>query len=330
MFVKPGTTSRLGLVLLAGTIMTACATPHPKLSNRFPPASQPLPAPGAVYKVGAPYQVGGIWYVPREEPNYDHTGLASWYGDDFDHKPTANGETFDMNAISGAHPTLPLPSIVEVTNLDNGRKLTVRINDRGPFVGGRIVDLSHAGARALGFNGQGLANVRVRYVGPAALPRAEVRFVEDTPIRTAARAPSLEVSTPAAPSSPVVSLPQPLPTATPRLAAPQVTNAQADPSRVVGQPRPQDAVVPASPVIHSALAPLFRVQAGAFTDPANAQRVASRLAIAGSPVIETVQRNGATLYRVLVQGTANEQEALALRQRVAELGYEDARVIRPN
>jgi rare lipoprotein A len=118
-------------------------------------------------KIGAPYQVAGTWYVPAHEPNYDETGVASWYGADFQGKPTANGEIFDMNVVTGAHPTLPIPSLVEVTNLTNGRSVVVRINDRGPFVGNRLIDLSARGADLLGFRQQGHTNVRVRYVGPA-------------------------------------------------------------------------------------------------------------------------------------------------------------------
>jgi len=164
-------------LLLAGAALSACSTVHPTLSSRLPtgPAGQSA-TPGAqasgqggVYKVGKPYQVGGIWYVPKEEPGYDATGVASWYGADFHQKATANGETYDMYAMTAAHTTLPMPSIVEVTNLDNGRKTRVRVNDRGPFVGGRIIDLSYSAARELGYENKGLANVRVRYIGPAPL-----------------------------------------------------------------------------------------------------------------------------------------------------------------
>jgi rare lipoprotein A len=118
-------------------------------------------------KIGAPYQVGGTWYLPAHEPDYDEKGVASWYGDAFQGRPTANGELFDMNIPSAAHPTLPIPSLVEVTNLENGRKITVRLNDRGPFVQSRIIDLSHRAAELLGYDAQGTVNVRVRYLGPA-------------------------------------------------------------------------------------------------------------------------------------------------------------------
>jgi rare lipoprotein A len=120
-----------------------------------------------VYKVGPPYQVRGTWYVPAEQPDYVDVGLASWYGDEFHGRPTANGEVFDAGLVTGAHTTLPLPSLVEVTNLDNGKTVKVRLNDRGPFSHGRIIDLSRAAAEALDFRAEGTAKVRVRYLGRA-------------------------------------------------------------------------------------------------------------------------------------------------------------------
>ena len=114
------------------------------------------------FKIGQPYQVAGVWYYPNQDLNYDETGIASWYGPDFHEKATANGEQFDQNALSAAHKTLPLPSIVQVTNLENGRSIEVRVNDRGPFVGNRIIDLSRRSAQLLGFEGQGTAKVQVR------------------------------------------------------------------------------------------------------------------------------------------------------------------------
>src|SRR5207244_1627595 len=170
-------TARLALVVLAGASLSACVTPRYATHATGPQVGAPGPEQGG-YKVGAPYQVGGIWYVPKEDPNYDRTGVASWYGDAFNQKTTANGEIFDMNAVTAAHTTLPLPSMVEVTNLDNGKTLVVRVNDRGPFVGDRIIDLSRQAARQLGYDRAGLAHVRVRYVGPAPLlgPDAGVRY----------------------------------------------------------------------------------------------------------------------------------------------------------
>lgn len=138
------------------------------------------PAPHAAgssshQKIGRPYQVAGVWYVPAREDDYDETGVASWYGPNFHGRKTANGETFDQNLISAAHTTLPLPCLVRVTNLENGRNIVVRVNDRGPFVDDRIIDLSRAAADELGYRRQGTARVRVQYVGPAE-PNASLRY----------------------------------------------------------------------------------------------------------------------------------------------------------
>ncbi len=113
------------------------------------------------YKVGEPYKIDGVYYYPTVDYHYSETGIASWYGPKFDGKPTANGETFDMNELSAAHRTLPMPSMVRVVNLDNGRSLALRVNDRGPFARGRIIDVSRRAAQLLGFRYRGTARVRV-------------------------------------------------------------------------------------------------------------------------------------------------------------------------
>lgn len=119
--------------------------------------------------VGKPYQVSGRWYHPAEDPDYAEVGTAAWYGPKFHGRRAASGERFDMNALTAAHPTLPMPSKVSVRNLGNGRSVILRINDRGPFTRGRIIDVSRAAARELGFEEQGLAQVEVVYIGPAPL-----------------------------------------------------------------------------------------------------------------------------------------------------------------
>lgn len=119
------------------------------------------------YKVGTPYQINGVWYYPKEDPFYDETGVASWYGSDFHGKATANGERYDMDALTAAHRTLPMPTVVRVTNLENGRSIRLRVNDRGPYARGRIIDVSRRAANLLGFQGQGTARVRVQFEGRA-------------------------------------------------------------------------------------------------------------------------------------------------------------------
>ncbi len=144
-------------------------------SRRVAGPNERIPKGGGVYKVGAPYQVGGRWYEPRDEPGYDRIGTASWYGRDFHGRHTANGEVFDMHALTAAHPTLPLPSYAYVTNLSNNRTILVRVNDRGPYVGDRMIDLSKASADALGLRGRGTGQVRVRYAGLAPLDGNDAR-----------------------------------------------------------------------------------------------------------------------------------------------------------
>ena len=133
------------------------------------PLGQPVPKGGGVYQVGKPYQVGSLVYTPREDPGYDRVGSASWYGELFQGRRTANGEIYDMDRLSAAHPTLPLPVYARVTNLNNGRTIVVRINDRGPYASDRIIDLSRRSAELLGFRNHGTATVRVKYLGRAPL-----------------------------------------------------------------------------------------------------------------------------------------------------------------
>jgi rare lipoprotein A len=140
-----------------------------QLSPRVIKVGDPVPKGGGVYKLGEPYLAGGKWYVPINDQSYDRVGLASWYGDFFHGRPTANGEIYDMNALTAAHPTLPLPTYAAVTNLENNRTIVVRINDRGPYHDGRIIDLSHKAAKMLGLFGRGTATVRVRYLSAAPL-----------------------------------------------------------------------------------------------------------------------------------------------------------------
>jgi|SRR5579883_838366 rare lipoprotein A len=149
-------------------------------SPRVVDEDQPVPKGGGVYRVGAPYVVAGRVYVPQADPHYRAVGLASWYGEDFHGRMTANGEIFDLHGITAAHPTLPLPSYVRVTNLSNGRSLIVRVNDRGPFHGNRIIDVSLQAARLLGFHANGTAWVQVDYVGPAPLEGSDDRVLAAT------------------------------------------------------------------------------------------------------------------------------------------------------
>lgn len=168
-------TVALGLV---GLLVAACSGDGERLgssqrvttySPRVVAHGEAVPKGGGYRKLGRPYYVGGRRYTPRHEPNYAKTGIASWYGKDFHGRLTANGEVYDMYALTAAHPTLPLPSLVEVTNTRNGRRIVVRVNDRGPFKRGRIIDLSYRSAERLGLVRSGTGEVHVRYLAPAPL-----------------------------------------------------------------------------------------------------------------------------------------------------------------
>jgi rare lipoprotein A len=149
-------------------------------SPRVVDPGEPVPKGGGTYRVGNPYVVAGRTYVPEYDPHYRATGLASWYGDDFHGRYTANGEIFDLDGISAAHPTMPLPSYARVTNLENGRSLIVRVNDRGPYAGNRIIDLSKRASKLLGFYSRGTTPVRVEYAGRAPLEGSDDRILAAT------------------------------------------------------------------------------------------------------------------------------------------------------
>src|SRR3954454_7065241 len=174
----------LGLVARAGAIGSCCvllAQCGQAPSGRFDPKygvsssprlvalGEPVPKGGGSYRLGKPYVVGGRTYEPQEDANYRAEGLASWYGEDFHGRATANGEVYDMASISAAHPTLPIPSYARVTNLANQKSIIVRVNDRGPYHANRLIDVSVRTARLLGFYDRGVTRVRVEYVGRAAL-----------------------------------------------------------------------------------------------------------------------------------------------------------------
>jgi rare lipoprotein A len=178
-------TGRTEAAIILALLLTAC------VGGGKPPARADQANP--VVKIGKPYQVFGVWYYPSDDRQYDQRGIASWYGPGFHAMDTANGERYDQDDITAAHKTLPMPSYVEVENLMNGRKLTVRVNDRGPFVDGRIIDLSRRSAQLLGVDRAGTAKVRVRRVFPDAETIAQLaQFPKSTTLnRALTEAPAL-------------------------------------------------------------------------------------------------------------------------------------------
>jgi rare lipoprotein A len=193
------TAIRVGLATVCIALLAQCSQSPGKLdpkygvsaSPRLVALGEPVPKGGGVYRVGKPYTVAGQTYQPEDNPHYSAEGLASWYGEDFHGRATANGEIFDMTSISAAHPTLPIPSYVRVTNLANRKSIIVRVNDRGPYHQGRLIDVSVRTAKLLGFYDAGVTRVRVDYVGRAALEGSDDAKLAAT-LRSGAPAPGPE------------------------------------------------------------------------------------------------------------------------------------------
>jgi len=296
---------------------------------------------GGFYKIGDPYKIDGEWYYPAEDENYDHEGIGSWYGPNFHGKPTANGEVFDQNLITAAHPTLPMPIYARVTNLENGRSLVVRINDRGPFAREREIDLSRRSAELLGYLNQGTARVRVQYLRRAPLDG-------DVPdIQTVTAGDSFVAPPPEQPSdrAPVAAIPtQAVQVASLATAIPGSAVAGAGTLLATDMAPIPDAPVaaavmaaPSAPAITQAAAPLQApvvaivpgtyVQAGAFANIANAEALKVQLADLGPVNIHPINVNGTELYRVRLGPTSNPQAANSLLQQVSGRGHRGARVI---
>ncbi len=256
-----------------------------------------------------------VWYYPREQPDYDETGIASWYGPTFYGHHTANGEMYDGNQLTAAHKTLPLPVNVRVTNLDNGKSLIVRVNDRGPYARGRIIDLSKRAAELLDVVQTGTARVRVTY-----LSRADINGApppSETPPAIASAlpaAPSGKVDSAAlgiVPGAAVASPPKPT-----VLPAPAPIPAQmfAD-----NQPNGKVTRVPVPPVTR------LYVQLGAFSKLDNAKALLSK--VGGDLRISTLQRGGQTLYRVRSAPLASVADADAALARITGAGANDAHIV---
>lgn len=313
------------VLAVLGLVLSGCQQPQPNRNVTASEAAPPVlePAPRA-YKLGRPYQIGNAWYYPKADYNYDETGIASWYGPGFHGKPTANGEAFDQNALTAAHRTLPMPSMVRVTNLDNGRSLKVRINDRGPFKNGRIIDLSRRAADLLGFRRRGTAKVRVEIVRDESRALAAAALTEDG----AADAPDAAPRTPVAienlaqdTGGTVTATGSATPAASQTaLAPPQADFPQTRPSLVVPEP---DGIVTTVPVQSGQI----YVQAGSFTQIANANRLRARLIKLGRAQIAQAMVDRRRFFRVRFGPMGSVDEADRLLARLIDNGHNDARVV---
>jgi rare lipoprotein A len=305
----------LGALSLCGMLMLAgCGTPP------APQAGSTI-AEHSIYKIGDPYQIGGVWYYPHEDLTYDETGIASWYGEDFHGRYTANGEVFDLNALTAAHPTLPMPSIVQVTNLENGRTIDLRVNDRGPYLRGRIIDVSRRAAQLLGFEAPGTAKVRVRIL-PAESIQAKLVALHDSGADQVAESapplPEAPVQAQALATPPGVRVAQ----AAVPLPPPQPTHPPPDMPRTYAMPP-----LPATVTMVAVRPTSIYIQAGAFTQADNALRLKAKLTSLGNVNVTDARVNGANLYRVRIGPVGSVDEADRLLERVVGSGVPEARIV---
>lgn len=296
---------------------------------------------GAHYKVGDPYQIKGIWYYPKEDYSYDETGIASWYGADFHDQKTANGEIFNKNELTAAHATLPMPSLARVTNLENGRSLVVRINDRGPFSGARLIDVSQRAAQLLGFEQQGTAKVRVQVLADEskAIADAMRRYGSPAPetVKVASALPAAPAPSTAVTSRPlepvagqrVSESPLTAPSASPAALAPPVqsdvplpTNrAEAAAMMQVIQPVPEVRQLPVTGPSQ------IYIQAGAFTKQDNAVRLKQKLARLGHVSVAPAAVRGVQYYRVRIGPIVDVTTADKMLRKVMQAGAGSARIV---
>lgn len=313
------------------------------------------------YKIGVPYTIRGVKYYPREDFEYDKTGLASWYGDPFHGRKTASGEIYNKWAMTAAHKTLQMPSLVEVTNLENGRKLILRINDRGPFVSGRIIDLSRGAARKLGVEKTGVAKVRVRILkkqskrlkqlalanrGPKAVtaaapsPPPTAQAVARPAVPAVSGAPTALTAPPVAEQTAVRATPikaaRPHSIASRSLAPQPAVRSAPPPAAAVAPPRPPLAAAPppvvAAPKPTAAAPPVagngsIFIQAGAFRSAGNAQRLRDTLASIGPARVVPAEVGGQRYYRVRLGPVASIEQGNRLLARIVSAGYPKARMI---
>lgn len=259
---------------------------------------------GGTYKVGSPYQIKGVWYYPKEEPGYDETGVASWYGDYFHGRKTANGEIYNMNALTAAHRTLPMPSFVDVTNLENGKQIRLRVNDRGPYARGRIIDVSRRAAELLGFKEKGVAKVRVTFAG-------KVRGTDKVSMAPTTAAPLTDVA--------VVDV-------APAAQAREIKTASLAPQIPMtgGGVEPLEGEVRQVPVLGGQQ---IWIQTGAFENRANALRQARELGKAGAAQLAEARIGNRAVYRVRLGPMADVPSADGKLDQVIEMGFNGARIV---
>lgn len=311
---------RLLLALVAAVALTACAETQ-FVVHTAKMVNKPRTAVGE-YKIGGPYQIDGIWYYPRVDYSYDETGIASWYGPKFHGRPTANGEIYDMNRLTAAHRTLPLPSYVTVVNMENGRSINIMVNDRGPFARNRIIDLSRRSAQLLGVEKKGTALVRVKILADesralaARLQGKAAVNVGETPIIVASL-PKADVSSESLPLLPGAASSPPAATKTAR-----ITPVAVKPQAAAASP-PDLGKVKFLPVVATGIF----IQAGSFSIFTNANKVRAKLSGLGPVKIFPVLVNGQDLFRVRVGPMDSVASADRMLGWVIGAGYADSHIV---
>jgi len=293
-------------LILAGCAETEFAT-HVAKNVPPPPKSQ------GTFKVGNPYKIEGKWYRPQESYAHEETGIASWYGPGFHNKRTANGEKFDKNELTAAHRTLQMPSLVRVTNLDNGKSLVVRVNDRGPFSKGRVLDVSEKAAELLGFKNQGTAKVKIQVLKQESikLAAAAKQGIDTGGYEVAVNSHANAGFHPVAAAAPV---------------APVQVGDLVPPTGIQGHSKDgrfyPDHVVKQMPVKPTTI----YVQVGSFADMANADRLSDKLSAHGTARVMAAVVGGQQFYRVRIPAS-NVASADAILKSVMKHGYPKAIIV---
>lgn len=297
--IKARSARRLKLLTACSIILVLGACAEVDLASHVVKSSMPKQQEG-MYKVGNPYKIESRTYTPKEDFSYKEEGVASWYGPGFHGKRTANGEVFDQHDITAAHRTLQLPCIARVTNLDNGRQIEVRINDRGPFKKDRIIDLSKKSAQLLGVHLNGTARVRVEVVKDKSMQIAESakKGIIENPIQYA-EAEQVQ------PAEAIQTKSQPIQTASADPAARQVASTSQTSSSA-------SAAAPSGIYIH----------AGSFQQMDNAQKVTQLYKDFGKVNIETVTVNQKNFHRVLIGPFENQDRAQVILSSIENAGGE--------
>lgn len=314
-------TAILGLLAV---LLGATGCSETQLAAHLVKAATAPAGEGGTYKVGTPYQINGTTYFPKEDPDYNEVGVASWYGTEFHGKATANGDVYDMNAMTAAHTTLPMPSKVRVTNLENGRTVILTVNDRGPFLKNRIIDVSRRAAQILGFARKGTAKVRVEAVG-----EDEATNIQTAALSTASQPEPMPKYPHGGVTQPVGPDPVAGVTMQPTSPPPGVTVARKSvplvgPLPVATAPQATPVAVAVSPV---AQAPAMFVQGGAFRNRDYAKEMQMAFFQFGPTEISPVTVDGKTFYRVRLGPVYDSNQAKRLLAQVVDAGYDRARVI---